>query len=322
MKNLDLKSLRLWVSVCEFQSIKKAAVQAHIEPSAVSKRVAHLEATLGADLLVRGRYGVTPTAAGLALLEHARIMLYNADQMEADVAAYAGGLKGRVRVAASASAVAESLLDDVALFMRDPHHRGIQVDIEERLTTDVVRLVKEGAVSLGVCWNVSDLSDLSGLSTHAYRQDHLMVTVHPDHPLARRKSIRFEETLDYDHVGLPPSTAVYAMLNRAAAQAGRTLTYRVVVSNFDAALRVVKANLGLSVIPREVSLVQAAQGDIVSIALREPWARRDFVVCTRADSAPTAAATKLLTHLQHQAQISGCSGRASGRASGRVASRA
>ena len=55
-----------------------------------------------------------------------------------------------------------------------------------------------------------------------------MVTVHPDHPLARRKSIRFEETLDYDHVGLPPSTAVYAMLNRAAAQVGRTLTYRVV----------------------------------------------------------------------------------------------
>ena len=75
-----------------------------------------------------------------------------------------------------------------------------------------------------------------------------------EHPLARRKSLRFEQTLDHEHVGLQPSTAVHTMLQRAAARYGRTVSYRVVVSNFDAALRVVAADLGISVIPVEVDM--------------------------------------------------------------------
>jgi hypothetical protein len=46
--------------------------------------------------------------------------------------------------------------------------------------------------------------------------------------------VGFEDTLAFEHVGLPPSTAVYTML-RCAARAGRQLRYRAVVSNFDAA---------------------------------------------------------------------------------------
>lgn len=80
--------------------------------------------------------------------------------------------------------------------------------------------------------------------------------------------------LAHEHVGLPPTTAVYSMLHRAAARAGRTLINRVVVSNFDAALRVVRANLGISVIPMQVSRSWAAAGEIVAIPLLDGWAQR------------------------------------------------
>ena len=52
--------------------MKAAAEQEHIEPSAISKRIAQLEAALGTRLLHRVARGVQPTPAGLALLEHAR----------------------------------------------------------------------------------------------------------------------------------------------------------------------------------------------------------------------------------------------------------
>lgn len=298
MRDLDLKSLRLLVAVCDCQNIKQAAQQEHIEPSAISKRIAQLEATLGTPLLVRGRRGVTPTPAGVALLEHARTLLYTLERIEADSAAYAGGLRGHVRLVASASAVAESLLDDVAGFMRDESNRGIKVDIEERLSSDVVRLVRDGSAALGVCW---DSVDMAGLQHLPYRQDQLVLAVHPAHALARRKSLRFEQSLAYEHVGLPPATAVYSMLHRAAARAGRTLTYRVVVSNFDAAMRVVKAGLGVSVIPLQVSQPQVAAGEIVALTLLDAWATRRFAVCLRDRALLSPPAARMAAYLAAQA---------------------
>ena len=179
MKDLDLKSLRLFLAVCEAGNIKRAAQAAHIEPSAVSKRIAQLEADLQTRLLLRSRRGVQPTPAGHALLEHARALQHTLERIEADVSAYAGGIQGHVRLVASPSAVAESLLDDIALFLRDPQNQGIKLDIEERLSVEVVQAVREGSASLGVCWDSARVADLSRVP---YRRDELVLAVHPAHP--------------------------------------------------------------------------------------------------------------------------------------------
>jgi DNA-binding transcriptional LysR family regulator len=296
--DLDLKSLRLLVAVCDSQSIKLAAEQEHIEPSAISKRIAQLEAVLKTPLLVRGRRGVQPTPAGLALLEHARNVLHTMQRIEADVASFNRGIKGHVRLVASMSAIGESLLDDIAEFMRDDGNRNIQVDIEERFSKDVVRVVGDGVASLGVCW---DNLDFQGLERLPYRGDELVLAVHPNHPLAGRAKLRFEQTLQYEHVGQSPSTAVYGMLQRAAARAGRVISYRVVVTNFDAALRVVEADLGISVIPRQIAARGHREGQLRVIALTDSWASRRFAICFRDKRTLQPAAAQMVEFLASKA---------------------
>ena len=298
MRDIDLKTLRLFVAVCDHQNMARAAESAHIEPSAISKRISQLEADLGTPLLQRARRGVQPTAAGETLLEHARNVLFTMERIATDVAAFGSGVKGHVRLVASASAIAESLLDDIAVFMREPANRKIQVDIEERFSRDLVRQVREGSVSVGVCW---DNVDLTGLQYRPYRQDHLALAVHPEHPLALRKSLRFEQTLDYEHVGLPPSTAVHTMLQRAAARVGRTVSYRVMVSNFDSAFRGVAANLGVSVVPVEVGGPFATMPGIRVIPLTDSWAQRRFVVCFQRVDALQPAVRRMVDHLAERA---------------------
>ena len=294
MKDIDLKTLRLFVAVCEHGNMARAAEQQHIEPSAVSKRLAQLESTLGTPMLVRARRGVQPTPAGLSLLEHARTVLFTLERIENDASAFGSGIKGHVRLLATASAIGEALPDDLAGFMREPENRNIQVDIEERFSKDVVRQLREGSASLGVCW---DSVDLEGLEHRPYRRDHLALAVHADHPLARRASLRFEQSLDYEHVGLPPSTAVHVMLQRSAARVGRSLVYRIIVSNFDAAFRVVGANLGVSVVPLEVGSPYAANRGIRIIPLTDSWARRNFVVCFNAAGTLSPAASRMVDYL-------------------------
>lgn len=298
MKDLDLASLRMFAAVCEHRNIARAAEQEHVVPSAISKRVAQLESGLGVTLLQRNRRGVEPTPAGLALIERARTILFEAARIGNDMAAFSGGVRGHVSLLATPSAIAESLLDDVASFMREPTHRDIKIDIEERFTRDVVRTLQEGSSAIGICW---DNADLEGLHHRPYRQDDLSLAVHPEHPLAGRSRVRFEQTLDYDHVGLQPSSAVQITLQRAAARAGRSINYRVIVSNFDAAFRVVAAGLAISVIPVQVSSPYVAQAGLRIIPLTDPWARRRFAICYRDEQSLQGARGALVDHLAAQA---------------------
>lgn len=292
--DLDLTTLRLFVSVCELGNIARAGERASIVGSAISKRLAQLEHQVGTPLLVRKRHGVVPTAAGQTLLERAREMLDSAARIEADMRNFAAGARGQVRMLASVSAMTESLADDVAAFLKLPAHANIQVDMEERVSPEIVRGIREGLASLGVCW---DAADLGTLQSQPYRSDHLCIAVPNKHPLARRRSVRFEETLDFEHVSLPVNTAVQVMLQRCAAELGRPLHRRVTVSNFEASLRVVHAGLAISVVPGEAVRLQAVAYGLRLIDLAEPWAERHFIVCYRDVQLLSSAAQLLLEHL-------------------------
>ncbi len=294
MRDLDMTSLRLYVTVCEAGNIARAAERANIVGSAISKRLAQLEHIVGTPLLVRERRGVSPTAAGETLLEHARAILASSARVERDMAAYASGIQGQVRVLATASVLAESLAEDVAAFLQAPGHGSIRVDMEERVSQDVVRDVREGIAALGICWDAADYRDLQ---TRPYRGDRLAVVTHAGHPLTRRKRVRFEDTLDYEHVNMPAASAVLRMLQEAARGCGKPLRHRMTVSNFDSAFRVVAAGLAISVAPAEVATPYAMAHGLPVLPLADAWSRRRFAICMRDVQALPAAARMLLDHL-------------------------
>ena len=299
MRDLDLTSLRLFVAVCEARNIARAAEAQAIVGSAISKRLAALEDTVGTPLLVRRRHGVEPTPAGETLLEHARALLARAAQIERDMAGYAAGVRGHVRVLATQSAIAESLADDVAEFLKLPQHQQIRVDLEEAVSTQVLRGVREGSASIGICW---DAADLRGLQTLPWRGDQLAVVMPADHPLAGRRELTFADTLPYDQASLPPESAVQVVLHRAAAVAGRPIRYRVVAATFDAALRVVRSGLAITVLPDLLSRTYADAFGLVITPLSDDWARRRFALSYRSAEALTPAARLLIEHLERSAR--------------------
>jgi len=298
MRDLDLTTLRLFVSVCEAGNIARAGEQANIVGSAISKRLAQLEDQLGTPLLARKRYGVVPTTAGQTLLEHARAMLDSAARIEADMRNFAAGARGQVRVLASVSAMTESLAEDVAAFLAHAKHRAIQVDLEERVSPEIVRGVQEGMASLGVCW---DAAELNGLQSRPYRSDHLCVVVPQRHPLAGKRKVRFADTLDYEQVSLPVNSAVQVRLQQLAAGLGRAVKHRVIVTNFEAALRVVRAGLAISMVPREVAQPMVVPYGLKLVPLDEPWAERRFLICFRDIESLTPSARLLLDYLSSTA---------------------
>src|SRR5437868_2345762 len=192
-RRIDLTSLQLFVAVCELGSIGKAAEREFIAASAVSKRLSDLEATLDTPLLYRHARGVDLTPAGESLLHHARSVLFSLDKMQGELSEYADGVRGHVRIHASISAIVQFLPEDLGRFVRE--HPQVKIDLEEHLSTEVIRAVQEGAADLGIC-NTGVPRPGRELQTRPYRQDQLVLIVPRGHALAGEKAVPFEATLD------------------------------------------------------------------------------------------------------------------------------
>src|SRR6266702_1606677 len=143
----DLVDLQLFVAVAEARSITGGADRAHLALASASERIKGLEDALGVALFKRGRRGVALTAAGESLLDHARIILHNVDAMRGDLARFASGMRASVHLLANTVGLAEHLPKALAAFLRD--NPDINVDVEERESTDIAAAIASGAADLG-----------------------------------------------------------------------------------------------------------------------------------------------------------------------------
>src|SRR5437762_3483931 len=189
----DLADLSLFRHVVEAGSITHGAERAHLALAAASTRIRNMEQALGAALLVRSRQGVTPTQAGLTLLQHARAILRQAERLREDLGAYAGGLAGQIRVLSNTNALTEFLPEALSSFLAAHPH--VSVDLEERLSDEIVGLIAEGVGDIGI---VAGTVDVGALQTYPFRTDRFVVVTGARHPLAERSRIAFAEALDYD----------------------------------------------------------------------------------------------------------------------------
>src|SRR6185369_817557 len=218
----DLIDLRLFCEVVDGGSITAGAEKCALALGAASTRIRGMEQSLGAALLLRSRQGVKPTPAGLTLLRHARTLLAQSARLREDLGAYAGGTSGEVRLLANTNALTEFLPEALSAFLAEHPH--VSVDLEERLSDEIVGLVAEGVADVGI---VAGTVDVGALTTYPFRSDRFVVVTATGHPLAARGgAVSFAEVLDYDVVGLERSSALQRFLVGKAAREGKPLRLR------------------------------------------------------------------------------------------------
>jgi DNA-binding transcriptional LysR family regulator len=281
----DLVTLDLFLAVADAGSIAATAERKNIAASAVSRRLQELEAAMDTALLHRHARGVSLTPAGEALSRHARSVFGLLGRVRDEMGEYAHGVRGHVRIAANTSSLAEFLPEELAVFMaRWP---GIRVEMQELLSPDIVRAVRDGLSDIGI---MAASVVAEGLESLPYREDLLQVVVALDHPLAGRPTLHYAETLDFPQVGLARQSSIQNMLAHTAAQLGRDIDLRVNVNSFDVLRRLVQVGIGLAVLPEACIRPFAGAMGLRGIPLEDAWSRRALKLCVRdRGSLPTPA---------------------------------
>jgi DNA-binding transcriptional LysR family regulator len=291
--HFDLVDLSLFRHVVEAGSITRGAERANLALAAASTRIRNMEESIGAALLVRGRQGITATPAGRTLLQHARSILAEAQRLREDLGAYAGGLAGQVKLLSNTNALTEFLPEALGAFLAE--HPQVSVDLEERLSDEIVGLIAEGIGDVGI---VAGTVDTGRLETFPFRSDRFVLVVPRSHALARRLKIGFGDVLDHDLVGLDRASALQRFLADKASRIGRPLKLRVQLRSFDAVCRMVECNVGFGIVPETTARRAVRSMAITAVDLTDEWARRNLTICVRALADLPPYAQQLVEHLR------------------------
>jgi DNA-binding transcriptional LysR family regulator len=286
-ERLDLLTLRVVIAVAESGSISAGSDRLQLAVAAASARISSMEAALGVRIFERSPRGVELTPAGRMLVQRGRELLAGADQLAVDLRDWSLGLAGHVRMLANASALLQVLPRRLEAFMRS--HPRIHVDVEERMSPEILGALLEGRADVGV---VDIATPTRGLVFFPFFSDQLALVIPAGHALAALPEVRLPQLLAENFIVLAGANMVTTRLFNAAAALGEPLKVRMQMRSFDAACRMVAAGLGVAVLPAQAVAPQLAHLPLKAVPVAEEWAQRTHHLALRTgEEAPVAART-------------------------------
>ncbi|WP_033302848.1 LysR family transcriptional regulator [Nocardiopsis alkaliphila] len=285
---LDANRVRVLVEIAHAGSIAAAAERLSFTPPALSQQLTKLEHEVGCRLVERGRTGATLTEAGRVLLEHGERVLGELRDAEAAVREVAERLPDRLSLGAFASAGKVLLPEALAVFGHEhPHVRLSLSDIEP---PGGYGLVTSGDLDLLITHRYPGvpLPRAGGLHRERLLVDPLMVVAPVGHPITDTE-MSLADLADQEWICGAPGIHNRISLDSAASAAGVRLSVAYETRDYEVALALIEAGVGIALIPQTI-LGAARGGGRVSRPLRGTrLAREIYTVYRRRPPEPVPA---------------------------------
>jgi DNA-binding transcriptional LysR family regulator len=197
---LDVKQLRVLKAVHEHGSFSAAAEALSYTQPAISQQVAALEKRAGATLVDRTSRGVRLTEAGLALVDHAEVVLARLAAAEAELEAMAGIRGGRVRLASFPTAGASLLPPAVALFTR--RHPEVELSFVEREPEEAAQMLRAAELEVALVFEYGEYNQpelarfYEGIELNRLVDDPMYLALPLGHPAAGKPRVRLKDLAD------------------------------------------------------------------------------------------------------------------------------
>jgi DNA-binding transcriptional LysR family regulator len=292
---IELPALVSLQAVATHGSVVAAAEALGYTPSAVSQQVKRLERQTGVPLLERVGRGVMLTRHGRHLVEAGARLLTDLESVESGLHRQAGAVAGRLRVTAFSTAM-RGLVAPVVRRLRDAHP-DLTLALTEREPWDTVDLVASGQTDVGVVhsWGDLPLAIPDHLTTTPLTRDVADVVVAHDHPLAGRSRVSPRDLVDEAWIATPEGTICRQWLTRMYDGTGRLPRIAHTSMEFDSHLALVRAGLGIALVPR---LGRQQLGDeLIALSAHDPEPTREIVGVHRRSMSESPAVAAVLAAL-------------------------
>ncbi|MFI2190405.1 LysR family transcriptional regulator [Streptomyces sioyaensis] len=266
----------------ELGTVTATAEALHLTPSTVSQQLRQLSARLGLGLLEPAGRNVRLTPAALALVEHADALFLRWEEARADLAEYADGVAGRLRITGVATAIT-AVIAPAAARLREELPR-LAVEIGEDPDENRFELLLSGRADIAVVIPAPggpphDDARFVQRPVLAEPQDLL---VPAGHRFARcaRQGVALAEAGAESWIRAGDPADQHQLLLTACARAGFTPQVRHHAVDWYAVAALVAHGFGIALVPRPAPVPE--QYPLVRVPLRgEPLPVRRFVAAVR-----------------------------------------
>jgi LysR family transcriptional regulator, nitrogen assimilation regulatory protein len=245
-KTMELNDLKLFLSVAAGGSFSRGAQLSGVTQSAISKRILDLELLLGQRLFVRHGRGAALSEAGRLLVQHAESLLREADALPQILRGALAPLQGEVRLAMQAS-ISWPLMQHLQAELVT-RHPDIRLQVVEAPTRQIVELIQEGRVDVGV---LSDWGPEKLPQTEALFSSRLLLIGPPSDPLLAGRNIRFSRVLALPLIVSPMPNGARVLVEAAAREAAGSLHVAMEMHSVHLIKKMVHAGWGYTVALRE-----------------------------------------------------------------------
>jgi DNA-binding transcriptional LysR family regulator len=185
---LDIKHLKYFIEVSNFNSFSRAADHLFITQPTISKMIKNLETELGVALFDRSRRQLTLTDAGLIILEQAKLIDKAFNNLETELDNLTGLKKGHIRIGLPPIFNAHFFLKIVGSFHEK--YPGITFQLVEDGSKKIEEDVGNNLLDVGIIV----LPTKNDIFDHfAFMEEDLKLILHPSHPFAEREEVDLAE---------------------------------------------------------------------------------------------------------------------------------
>jgi DNA-binding transcriptional LysR family regulator len=287
---MELGQIEAFVEAQRRGSITRAAAALELTQPTLTARLRGLEQELGAQLLVRGRRGVSLTPAGRRFLPRAQAALEAVRRGIADTKAAREGRGGVLAVGLATDLALYIAPVALARFART--HPDVEINVRSGRSHAVAEALRTDEIEIAL---VSQLVALPELASRPLFEESVPVVVGRGHPLAGRGRIAIDELARAGLVMRDPAAYLHAITTQYFATAGTAPRILMELNNTEACKRVVLAGLGAALLPQMAIHEELRRGDLVMLRVDDhPAPRRTIHLMTRAGAEVSPTANALL----------------------------
>jgi DNA-binding transcriptional LysR family regulator len=285
--NFDLGDLQAFAAVAELGNFGKAADAVHISQPAFSRRIEKLETALGVRLLDRSTRKVELTAVGRDFARKVRALLDDLDHTLLGIGEVAATRMGEVTVACVPSAAYYFMPSIITRY--HAQFPKIRVKVYDAGANEVLAAVERGEADFGLNFIGSDEVDME---FDTLWEEPFVAVCRRDHPLARRREVRWSELKDHDFMTVSRSSGNRLLMDLALANVADRPRAIYETHHVITLIGMVEAGLGVAAVP-QLAAPGKDHPTIATLALVEPVVTRRIGLIRRRGRSLSPAAKQL-----------------------------
>jgi DNA-binding transcriptional LysR family regulator len=245
---LDVRTLRLFMAAVEGGNLTYAARVNHVALGAASRRISNFELLMGKPLLKRHARSVTLTQTGQVVADSVGRILEELNAL-GNLSYNSNPLDSKsVRLLANSITILEHLPDIIRQFKETSPD--VKIEVQESRSWETEHALRQDCARIAFISRIENPEPVDGFHHFEFLRQRFVLVTHATHPLAKKKSVKIADILDYDFIGLPPASVFLSCVQDEARLLGKVLRMPIEVSSNLAACQMVSTGVGITVAPK------------------------------------------------------------------------